>query len=428
MDMAENKKVRSKSINEHVSLQGKLTLISTAIVGILMTAVFIIITGEFYKSLLVLVTAFFTYLVLRLITTIMSKKISEQFESELAVIKEGDYSKFLEPRFFGSFSGIASALNSVLSDIRNLVDGFFTMSISIMQASRKVGATAAKTVDSITEISKTVDEIAKGASDQAADAQNGVQLVDKLSEQIDFVSQSYGSVMDEADNIHKLNDIGLNSVIILRQKSAESFNSTEKIFSVVQNLTDTTKDIGKFVQSIEDIAEQTNMLALNAAIEAARAGEAGKGFAVVAEEVRQLADQSRQSTEEIIHLMENISEESQMAIKAMEMMRNASEEQNTAVDSTNKAFDDIANGISTIVEKIKAVNDAVIVMQRDKDNVISAIENISSVSEETAASSQEVAATTEQQLKEIDEMKVAAAQLDELVQELDKKLKKFKIR
>ncbi len=426
--MAENKKVRSKSINEHVSLQGKLTLISTAIVGILMTAVFIIITGEFYKSLLVLVTAFFTYLVLRLIITIMSKKISEQFESELAVIKEGDYSKFLEPRFFGSFSGIASALNSVLSDIRNLVDGFFTMSISIMQASRKVGATAAKTVDSITEISKTVDEIAKGASDQAADAQNGVQLVDKLSEQIDFVSQSYGSVMDEADNIHKLNDIGLNSVIILRQKSAESFNSTEKIFSVVQNLTDTTKDIGKFVQSIEDIAEQTNMLALNAAIEAARAGEAGKGFAVVAEEVRQLADQSRQSTEEIIHLMENISEESQMAIKAMEMMRNASEEQNTAVDSTNKAFDDIANGISTIVEKIKAVNDAVIVMQRDKDNVISAIENISSVSEETAASSQEVAATTEQQLKEIDEMKVAAAQLDELVQELDKKLKKFKIR
>jgi methyl-accepting chemotaxis protein len=144
MDMAENKKVRSKSINEHVSLQGKLTLISTAIVGILMTAVFIIITGEFYKSLLVLVTAFFTYLVLRLIITIMSKKISEQFESELAVIKEGDYSKFLEPRFFGSFSGIASALNSVLSDIRNLVDGFFTMSISIMQASRKVGATASQ--------------------------------------------------------------------------------------------------------------------------------------------------------------------------------------------------------------------------------------------------------------------------------------------
>ncbi len=426
--MADKKVVNSKSINEHVMLQGKLTLIATAVVGVLMTAVFILITGEFYKALLMLPTAFLTYLVQRLINTLISKRISDQFEVELGVIKEGDYSKFLEPRNFGSFSGIASTLNAVLSDIRNLIDGFFSMSISIMQASRKVGATANKTVNSITEISKTVDEIAKGASDQAADAQNGVQLVDKLSEQIDFVSQSYKSVMDETDNIHKLNDIGLNSVIILREKSAESFNSTEKIFSVVENLTNTTKDIGKFVQSIEDIAEQTNMLALNAAIEAARAGEAGKGFAVVAEEVRQLADQSRQSTEEIIHLMENISEESQMAIKAMEMMRTASEEQNLAVDSTNKAFGDIANGIATIVEKIKAVNEALMVMQRDKDNVISAIENISSVSQETAASSQEVAATTEQQLKEIDEMKVAAAQLDELVQELDKKLKKFKIK
>ena len=112
----------------------------------------------------------------------------------------------------------------------------------------------------------------------------------------------------------------------------------------------------------------------------------------------------------------------------MEMMRNVSKEQGEAVESTNKAFGNIAEGIVVIVDKIKAVNDAVFAMQKDKDNVISAIENISSVSEETAASSEQVAATTEQQLKEIDEMKVAAAQLDELVQELDKRLKKFKIR
>ena len=161
--------------------------------------------------------------------------------------------------------------------------------------------------------------------------------------------------MDETNNIHKLNEIGLESVKILRERSEQSFDSTEKIFSVVENLTNTTKDIGAFVQSIEDIAEQTNMLALNAAIEAARAGEAGKGFAVVAEEVRQLADQSRRFTEEIINLMENISEESQQAIQAMEMMRNVSKEQGEAVESTNKAFGNIAEGIVVIVDKIKAV-------------------------------------------------------------------------
>lgn len=425
--MARTKKRSIKSINEHMSFQAKLTIIAASVVGVLMTAVFIIITGEFGKSLLVLATAFVTYLTLRLINSIVSKKVAEQFDYELSAIKDGDYSTFLEPKTFGSYAGIASVLNAILSDIRNLVDSFFTLSLSIMQASRKVSATANKTGISIGEIAKTVDEIAKGASDQASDAQNGVQLVDRLSEQIDFVSKGYESVIEQTDDIHRLNDAGLNTVNILRKKSAESYDSTEKIFSVVENLTNTTKDIGKFVLSIEDIAEQTNMLALNAAIEAARAGEAGKGFAVVAEEVRQLADQSRQSTEEITHLMENISEESQLAIKAMEVMRDASKEQNNAVDITNKAFDDIANGVGTIVEKIKAINDSIVRMQSDKDNVIASIENISSVSQETAASSQEVAATTEQQLQEIEDMKVSADQLDVLVQELNMKLKNFKV-
>lgn len=426
--MANKVKEESKTIVERASHQGRINLFSAIVTGLVMSAVFILITGKYAESLLVLATAIVTSLVLRITNNTVTRKIAQHFEKELQVIKQGDYSKFLEPKTFGSFAGVASVINSVLSDIRTLIDGFFSLSLSIIQASRKVGSTAETAVSSITEISKTVDEIAKGASDQAAEAQQGVQLVDKLSEQIDLVYQSYSAVMEETNNIHNLNEVGLQAVNILREKSNENFNSTEKIFSVVEKLTNTTKEIGAFVQSIEDIAEQTNMLALNAAIEAARAGEAGKGFAVVAEEVRKLADQSRQSTEEIINLVNNISEESKMAIQAMEMMRKISQEQNLAVDSTNKSFGDIANGIVTIVEKIKAVNDAVFAMQTSKDNVISAIENISSVSEETAASSEEVAATTEQQLKEIDEMKVAATQLDELVQELDKKLKKFRIK
>ena len=412
---------------EGLSMKNRMHMIATIVSGLVMSVIYFLFARD-WNVILVFLTAIVTSQVMRITNGIMVKGIAENFETELEPVKGGDYSKFLQPSRFGALAGLASVVNAVLSDIRTLVDSFFTLSISIIQASRKVGATASQAAASITEISKTVDEIAKGASDQAQDAQHGVQLVDKLSEQINFVYQSYGSVMEETNNINGLNNVGMESVSVLRKKSQENYNSTEKIFSVVENLTNTTKNIGMFVQSIEDIAEQTNMLALNAAIEAARAGEAGKGFAVVAEEVRKLADQSRQSTEEIAHLMENISEESQLAIEAMELMKKVSLEQNDAVDSTNKAFGDIANGIETIVRKIKDVNEAVSGMQGDKDAVINAIENISSVSEETAASSQQVAATTEQQLKEIDDMKVAAEQLNELVQELDKKLKKFKIK
>lgn len=408
--------------------QSKIIVIATITVGLIMSVIYVLITNKVGEAFFVLLTAIVTALVVRVCNNIIIKRTANRFATDMDVIKQGDYSKFVDSKSFGILAGIASIVNAVLSDIRALIEGFFTLSLSIIQASRKVGTTAREASAAIMEISRTVDEIAKGASDQAQEAQQGVQLVEKLSDQISFVYQSYNGVMEETNKIHSLNNIGLQSVNILRAKSEENFNSTEKIFSVVEKLTNTTKDIGTFVQSIEDIAEQTNMLALNAAIEAARAGEAGRGFAVVAEEVRKLADQSRQSTEEIINLMESISEESQLAIQAMEVMKKVSKEQNIAVDSTNKAFGDIANGIESIVSKTKDVNDAVSRMQTDKDDVIAAIENISSVSQETAASSEQVAATTEQQLKTIEEMQTAAARLDELVQELDKKLKKYKLR
>lgn len=426
--MAKKKKSMEKTSTSHASNYGKINFYAALIIGAAASVTFGLITGRIGESFLVLLAVIISSQILRITNGLIIGKVTRHFEDELKVIKEGDFSKLLEPKTFGMLPGVASVINSVLSDIRALIEGFFTLSLSIIQASRKVGDTANKASISITEISRTVDEIAKGASDQAQDAQQGVQMVDKLSEQIDSVYQIYSGVMSETNNIHNLNDIGFKSVSILREKSEENYNSTEKIFSVVEKLTNTTKDIGMFVQSIEDIAEQTNMLALNAAIEAARAGEAGKGFAVVADEVRKLADQSRQSTEEITALMESISEESHLAIEAMELMKKISQEQNEAVDSTNKAFGDIADGIKTIAVKIMDANEAVSKMQSDKDDVISAIENISSVSQQTAASSEEVAATTEQQLKEIDDMKTASEQLDELVQELDKKLKKYKLR
>ncbi|HEX2926898.1 MAG TPA: methyl-accepting chemotaxis protein, partial [Ruminiclostridium sp.] len=342
--------------------------------------------------------------------------------------KSGDFSRMIEPKLYGVLGFIASNVNMVISDIRSLIESFFNLSLSITQASRKVTSTAENASNAIEEISKTIDEIAKGASSQAEEAQMGVQVVDKLSDQINFVYESYSGITNETNKIIDLNTVGLKAVTTLRDKSKETYETSEKIFAVVEKLTNTTKDIGLFVESIENIAEQTNLLALNAAIEAARAGEAGKGFAVVADEVRKLADQSRKSTEEINNMMESIQEESALAISSMEIMKKVSQEQNIAVDKTNSSFSDIANAIDFIVSKINDVNEAVIKMQTDKSEVISAIENISSVSQQTAASSEEVAATTENQLKIIDDMKIASESLNQLVKQLDNKLKKYKLR
>lgn len=402
------------------------------IVAFISCAVFTSIGAIIFKNISLVFFIFLASLVSCFIGTVVTNIVStnrvKKFAKDIEAFKNCDFSNIIESQKYGNLGKAASVVNVIISNIRSLIESFFTLSLSITQASRSVVSTTENTASAIKEISKTIDEIAKGASSQAEEAQLGVQVVDKLSEQINFVYESYNGIAAETNKISELNSIGLKAVTTLRNKSQETYETSEKIFSVIENLTNATKNIGLFVESIESIAEQTNLLALNAAIEAARAGEAGKGFAVVADEVRKLADESRKSTDEINNMMQSIAEESALAISSMEVMKKVSQEQNLAVDKTNSSFNDIANAIDHIVAQISDVNKAVTKMQHDKSDVISAIENISSVSEQTAASSQEVAATTENQLKTLDDMKASAESLDELVNKLNANLKQYKIK
>ncbi len=402
-------------------------LIFPLLVALIFAIITKVQTDNWIAVILLLLSTVLSSFILYVINRFQIKNHFKHFESDINQLKRGDFSRLVDTSKCSGLENIAHGVNDVFNDVKILLQSFHNLSSSILESSNAVCSTADQASSAMQDISKTMDEIAKGASDQAQQAQHGVEMVDNLSEQIDFVYESYTRITDETKKINDLNNVGLDSVSILRTKSKENNDTAEKIFTVIEKLTNTTNDIGLFVESIESIAEQTNLLALNAAIEAARAGEAGRGFAVVAEEVRKLADQSRKSTEEINVLMKSIQEESQLAIQSMELMKKMSQEQNIAVNKTDSAFNDIANAITNIVGKINEVNQSVSKMQNDKIQVTSAIENISSVSEETAAASEEVAATTEHELLAISSMQNSLKKLDELVHQLDTKLNSYSI-
>jgi len=355
------------------------------------------------------------------------KRILDSLNKDIEKVSRGDFSSMMNTENAGVVTEISICINSIISEMRSILNNFFSISNLIVESTAKVHTASELASTAMGEIKQTVEQIEKGVGMQANDAQQGVLAIEKLSEQISLVYNSYNSITDDTKKIKDLNNIGLQSVKVLRAKSKENYDTAEKIFSVIEKLTNSTKDIGSLVESIESIAEQTNLLALNAAIEAARAGEAGKGFAVVAEEVRKLADQSRKSTEEINMLMKSIQEESLMAIEAMEIMKKVSADQNAAVNKTDSSFSDIANAINSIILKINDVNKSIAKMQNDKTEVINLIESISAISGETVAFSKELAVSSEHQLEHINDMNESAVKLSDLVKELDSKLRKYKV-
>ena len=155
---------------------------------------------------------------------------------------------------------------------------------------------------------------------------------------------------------------GLHEVESLRVRNMETNEMNGRIQQQIESLASNIANINQIIASIQSITEQTNLLALNASIEAARAGEHGKGFAVVAEEVRKLAEQSKNETEIIKSTVESILENSQQTVAVIASNADLMQSQNESVQSTQLAFKDssdlsgsIANSISELMNKLSSM-------------------------------------------------------------------------
>lgn len=196
----------------------------------------------------------------------------------------------------------------------------------------------------------------------------------------------------------------------------------------ITELSHLVDEVGEITNIINGVAEQTNLLALNAAIESARVGEAGKGFAVVAEEIRKLAEQSKEASKNISQLILEVSNDTKVIVIDGDEVSNKLKESSQVIDLSLQSFKDIITSVEEVAPKLDNLVRASEVINKEKDEISTKIENTSAIAEEVAASSEEVLGSLSEMNQCSQVVENTAGNLNDLTTILDEKIEIFKIK
>ena len=364
-----------------------------------------------------------------------------------------------------ALSEVHSAAESVSRTASEVNDAAVQSGHGSQQIAQTIGQVAAGAADqahastetaaAVAELRTVIEQVRGGAAETARSVEAQAAAVDEMTRSISAASRAASDVSDLGGATGEAAGNGATTVRQTVDGMARIKAAVEGAAATVTQLGAKSDQIGAIVETIDDIAEQTNLLALNAAIEAARAGEQGKGFAVVADEVRKLAERSSRATKEIGALIAEVQTETAAAVKAMavgaaeveagadlagrsgealESIATAVESSNAAVSRIVRAMEAMQNasaGLVSASDSIAAIaqetNAGAESMSGSAEQVARAVESIAAISEENSASAEEVSAATEEMSAQAEEVVASATTMADMAGSLETLAARFRL-
>nr|WP_246421657.1 methyl-accepting chemotaxis protein [Texcoconibacillus texcoconensis] len=353
----------------------------------------------------------------------LSERLKTMANLDLRAAYDQDVQKYLDRR--DEIGTMTQAVQLLRSRFTEMIQSINESSEQVAASSEELTAVSDESSKASQEIANTIEDMSKRATNQSDETEKGAQNVNELGQ---LVQSSRGHIQELHDATYQIVEAknqGLEAMEHLTGATSTTQSANQEVEKVIASTDESAKKITKAAGMIQEITEQTNLLALNASIEAARAGEAGKGFAVVADEIRKLAEQSNKSTEDIASVINELTEQTKMAVASMEDSKQATETQTARVHETTQVFTNVADAIEEAKETMEKIQSSSVKMEEKSDEIVTLVDQLSSIAQENAAGTQEVSASVEEQTASMEEVAASSESLAKLAENLKESVAQF---